>query len=907
MIVSRKFGRRLVSAVIASVVAVLSFASVAQATERISVLNGFDGPVNAISEPDGSGTRYFGGNFTLFQPWDTGSGALVEASSGDVNATFPKVTGGSISATAADGSGGFYIGGSFRCIGPNTSGSCDGVDDFVRNRAAHINADGSVDPSWNPNLNSTVQAIGVLGSTVYLGGAFTTAGDTPRNFAAAVGTNGTLTSWNPNLSGTRVNAIGVLGSTVYLGGYFTTVGGTPRNNAAAITTGGTLDLSWDPNLSHGVLAIGVLGSTVYLGGQFSTADGAPRNSAAAVTTGGTLTDWNPNLGGGNVRAIGVLGSTVYLGGYFNTVGGTPRNFAAAVDDTVGTPTSWNPNLNETVVAIGVLGSTVYLGGYFTTAGGTPRNYAAAVTTGGTLTDWNPNPNSTVLAIGVLGSTVYLGGDFTIVGGTTRNRAAALDTDGNLTDWNPNLSSGFGNSSVSAIGVLGSTVYLGGYFTTVGGTPRNYAAAVTTGGTLVTSWNPNLNGPVFAIGVSGSTVYLGGEFTCIGPNIEEDCSGGDYSVRNYAAAVTTGGTLTDWNPNLDDAVSAIGVLGSTVYLGGGFTRANGGADIRNKAAAVDTDGTLTDWNPNLNSTVNAIGVLGSTVYLGGYFTTVGGTPRNKAAAVDTDGTLTDWNPNLNSTVNAIGAFGSTVYLGGAFTTAGGTPRSRVTVVPSGYFNLEVSKSGTGGGTVTSSPAGIDCGEDCSEILVGGTSVTLTATPAAGSSFTSWSGGCTGTSSTCVLTLNAATSVTAIFGVTPTPTPTPTPAIPTSTPVKPEVTSAFKVLSVKAWPQKITTQLNLPGPGKVAQVGTTRLSTRRQSSQMAKTAHAMTVCTAKKTVAKAGTVTITCRLSAKARAARKTQSLTVRLVTTFTTTGGTAKSVSKTLVLKTTQYRPPPVTG
>ncbi len=104
------------------------------------------------------------------------------------------------------------------------------------------------------------------------------------------------------------------------------------------------------------------------------------------------------------------------------------------------------------------------------------------------------------------------------------------------------------------------------------------------------------------------------------------------------------------------------------------------------------------------------------------------------------------------------------------------------------------------------------------------------------------------------------------------------------------NTFTIKSLKGGPQKITTQLNLPGPGKVTQVGTTKLS---------KKARTMTVCTAQKTVAKAGTMTITCSLSAKARAARKKQSLKLRLVTTFTPTGGTAKSVSKTLVLKKTR--------
>ncbi len=104
------------------------------------------------------------------------------------------------------------------------------------------------------------------------------------------------------------------------------------------------------------------------------------------------------------------------------------------------------------------------------------------------------------------------------------------------------------------------------------------------------------------------------------------------------------------------------------------------------------------------------------------------------------------------------------------------------------------------------------------------------------------------------------------------------------------NTFTMKRSKIWPLKITTQLKLPGSGKVAQVGTTR--------QRART---MTVCTVRKTVAKAGTVSITCRLTAKARAAVKTHSLTVRLVTTFTPTGGTSSSDNKTVVIRKTLGR------
>jgi len=60
-----------------------------------------------------------------------------------------------------------------------------------------------------------------------------------------------------------------------------------------------------------------------------------------------------------------------------------------------------------------------------------------------------------------------------------------------------------------------------------------------------------------------------------------------------------------------------------------------------------------------------------------------------------------------------------------------------------FTLTVAKSGTGTGTVTSSPEGISCGADCSEAYTAGTTVTLTATPDTDSVFSGWSGDCSGT--------------------------------------------------------------------------------------------------------------------------------------------------------------------
>ena len=85
-----------------------------------------------------------------------------------------------------------------------------------------------------------------------------------------------------------------------------------------------------------------------------------------------------------------------------------------------------------------------------------------------------------------------------------------------------------------------------------------------------------------------------------------------------------------------------------------------------------------------------------------------------------------------------------------------------------YLLQVNKTGSGSGTVTSAPAGISCGTTCSYLYSLNTIVTLTAVQDAGSTFTGWSGaGCTGTG-TCVVTMSAAQTASAEFTLIPVPT-------------------------------------------------------------------------------------------------------------------------------------------
>jgi len=77
-------------------------------------------------------------------------------------------------------------------------------------------------------------------------------------------------------------------------------------------------------------------------------------------------------------------------------------------------------------------------------------------------------------------------------------------------------------------------------------------------------------------------------------------------------------------------------------------------------------------------------------------------------------------------------------------------------------ITVQRKGTGSGTVTSSPAGIDCGADCSETYLYNTDLTLTATPAPGSQFLEWQGGgCKGQSGPCAPAVTRSQLIRAVF--------------------------------------------------------------------------------------------------------------------------------------------------
>jgi hypothetical protein len=181
----------------------------------------------------------------------------------------------------------------------------------------------------------------------------------------------------------------------------------------------------------------------------------------------------------------------------------------------------------------------------------------------------------------------------------------------------------------------------------------------------------------------------------------------------------------------------------------------------------------------------------------------GVPRAAAGAQANQGAVLVFERNIDGAdrwglqqtiVNPLGAaedrLGFAVALGSQFVASGaintdvGANTNQGAVLLHRFVKahrLAITRQGTGSGTVTSAPAGVNCGAVCTNLFNRGAQVTLTAAAAGGSIFAGWSGGgCSGTG-TCNITLNADTTVIATFTLvaTATPTATPLPATPTPT--------------------------------------------------------------------------------------------------------------------------------
>jgi hypothetical protein len=231
----------------------------------------------------------------------------------------------------------------------------------------------------------------------------------------------------------------------------------------------------------------------------------------------------------------------------------------------------------------------------------------------------------------------------------------------------------------------------------------------------------------------------------------------------------------------------------------------------------------------------------------------GTQVTLTASPSNDSTFTGWGGACSGTGTCTVTMSQAQNVTAGFTALAPPPSS---------YPLTIDDQGTGLGTVTSTPTGINCGSDCTQSFAAGSSVKLTAKPAAGSAFAGWGGACSGTG-TCTLTMSQAQTVTVQF----------------------EPTNQFLILWARARGSAIHTRLRTYDDGRLAQAAVFRSGGRERIA-----------CVSASRAVKAGTTRMRCVLTGAARAARRKGAVRVELATTFTPTGGTQRTVLRTVTLR-----------
>ncbi|MFT6034067.1 MAG: putative delta-60 repeat protein, partial [Arenicella sp.] len=487
-------------------------------------------------------------------------------------------------------------------------GDFTSVNSTPRNYIARLNADGSLDTGFDPGegANSRVRAISQQADgKVLIGGDFTSINGTPRNYIARLNADGSLdTEFDPGeVANASVFSISQQADgKVLIGGEFTRINGLPRNYIARLNADGSLDTGFDlgSGANGPVLAISQQADgKVLIGGDFTSVNSTPRNYIARLNADGSL-DTGFDLGSGANNIVYAISQQadgkVLISGFFTRINGTPRNRIARLNADGSLDTGFDPGSGASgpVRAISQQADgKVLIGGDFTSINGTPRNRIARLNADGSLdTEFDPGEGAGGFVFAVsqqADGKVLIGGGFTNINGTERSRIARLNADGSLdTGFNPGSGA---NTIVNAISQQADgKVLIGGFFTSINGTPRNYIARLNADGSLDTGFNPGIEDNIVnAVSQQADgKVLIGGDFTRI-----------NGTTRNLIARLNADGSLdTGFDPGTGANASVFSIsqqADGKVLIGGVFTRING--TPRNRIARLNADGSLdTGFDP-----------------------------------------------------------------------------------------------------------------------------------------------------------------------------------------------------------------------------------------------------------------------------------------------------------------------
>ncbi len=253
-----------------------------------------------------------------------------------------------------------------------------------RNNIARLNANGTLDTTFNPgsgtNGNGDVNNIAIQADgKIIIGGYFSIYNGISRNSIARLNADGSLdTSFNSNFGDyASVHDIAIQGDgKTLIGGSFSTYNGVSRNNIARLNANGTLDTTFNPGSGANmeVYDIKIQGDgKILIGGYFTIYNGVSRNRIARLNADGNLdTTFNPGSGTNDGVEDTLIQSDgkILIGGYFTTYDGVSTNGIARLLNSCCSAI----NITPSIVAVNQTTNLIVNGSNF------QNNFTASVTT-----------------------------------------------------------------------------------------------------------------------------------------------------------------------------------------------------------------------------------------------------------------------------------------------------------------------------------------------------------------------------------------------------------------------------------------------------------------------------------------------------------------------------------------------
>ncbi len=406
-------------------------------------------------------------------------------------------SGASVNSLAAQPDGKVLIGGFFSTI-----------DGMSHNKIARLNADGTPDGSFNAgtDANGKIYSLAMQpDGKVLIGGFFFTVNGTSRTHIARLNADGSLdASFNPG-TGPDQTVLSVAvqpDGKVLIGGRFTTVNGSLRSKIARLNANGSLDTTFAAGTGGNgtVYSIAVQpDGKILTGGDYI---------ARLKTNGSFDATFDPGTGVNDlVRSIVLQpDGRVLIGGDFTTFDGASINQIARLNTDGSKDSTFDPGTgpNDYVFSIALqTDGKVLIGGKFTTVNGTSRKALARLNADGSLDgsldagtmdggrdtlDGRTGTAVNSLSVQPDGK-VVIGGNFTMVNGVALWRVARL-----LGDFLPSLDIRLSNGFVTL---------------SWPGTGLNFHLQETTDLSLSNSWSPVAQPAVTNAGQISVTVPVTG--------------------------------------------------------------------------------------------------------------------------------------------------------------------------------------------------------------------------------------------------------------------------------------------------------------------------------------------------------------------------------------------------------------